>query len=877
MVALPISTAKCHSAPLDIVILWGAKLSALPKTRYARSGDVHVAYQVFGEGPIDLVFVPGFVSHIENYWDEPNFARWLHRLASFARVIMFDKRGTGLSDHVSELPSMDQRMDDVRAVMDAVDIDSAAIMGISEGGSLASVFAAHHPARCRALVLYGAFARFTSWYPTEESLEQLFQYIESGWGSGASIPFFALSKADDPAFTEWWGKFERLGANPGAAIALMRMNSQIDIADILPTIHTPTLVIHRTDDVTIDVEAGRLLAEQIPNSRYVEHPGADHIPWVGDYVDAMSDEIEVFLTGHKSAPAIDRVLATVLFTDIVDSTARAEALGDKAWRDVADAHDKAVRAELARFRGNEVKALGDGFLANAMFGLCAWMDELGLNRDAHKLSLIFSTLVAAVILGWLTITYRADVAGAILGAGEPGRQPFWRRLLASTWHVVMILYLMAAWMVSFVRLTLDLPAAYGLISAPLVILVGAMVVYAIALVIIDRIYERRARRFRARQPSRIEADDDAPLAELEEMVVHHRDAAPTYRPVFKALWEHGAAVIVALIAIGELFRAWGVDVGAEGNPVTAALDTLAIIFLAYIGYKAVNIYIDRKIADEGDEADAVPGEPGEEMSGAGASRIATLLPLFRNFLVFTIFIIAGMIVASQLGVDVAPLFAGAGVVGLAIGFGAQTLIRDIFSGAFFLLDDAFRKGEYIDLGNVRGTVEKISMRSFQLRHHNGPVHTIPFGEIHQLTNFSRDWVLMKLPLRVTYDTDVERVRKLIKKLGQQLLEHPDVGKNFLQPLKSQGVFRMEDSAMIIRIKFMTRPGDQFTTRKVVYAAIRELFEREGIRFAHREVTVRLAEDQRDKELTDRERKAITAAARAVDDEAKPAASPADAL
>lgn len=334
-----------------------------PTTRYAKSGDVHIAYQGFGDGPVDLVFVPGFVSHIENYWDEPSFARWLRRLASFSRVVMFDKRGTGLSDRVSELPGMDQRMDDVRAVMDAVEIDHAAVMGISEGGSLASLFAAHHPARCQALVLYGAFARFTSWFPTEEALEGLFQYIDSDWGSGASIPMFAPSMATDPAFQQWWGKFERLGANPGAAIALMRMNSQIDITDVLPTIHVPTLVIHRTNDVTVDVEAGRTLAERIPNARYVELPGTDHIPFVGDNAERITQEIEEFLTGSKSAPVIDRVLATVLFTDIVDSTVRADAMGDQAWRDLLNAHDKAVRQELARFRGNEVKCLGDGFLA----------------------------------------------------------------------------------------------------------------------------------------------------------------------------------------------------------------------------------------------------------------------------------------------------------------------------------------------------------------------------------------------------------------------------------------------------------------------------------------------------------------------------------
>jgi small-conductance mechanosensitive channel len=230
---------------------------------------------------------------------------------------------------------------------------------------------------------------------------------------------------------------------------------------------------------------------------------------------------------------------------------------------------------------------------------------------------------------------------------------------------------------------------------------------------------------------------------------------------------------------------------------------------------------------------------------------------------------------SAVGVNVAPLFAGAGVVGLAIGFGAQTLIRDIFSGLFFLIDDAFRKGEYIEVGNVKGVIEKISVRSFQLRHHLGAVHTVPFGEITQLTNYSRDWVMMKLPLRVTYSTDVEKVRKLIKKLGQQLLEDPTIGHLFLQPLKSQGVYKMEDSAMIIRVKFMTRPGDQFVTRKMVYAAIRDLFEREGIHFAHREVTVRLADGRDPDDLTPEERREVAGAVRSVVDEQEGAGEMAD--
>jgi small-conductance mechanosensitive channel len=222
----------------------------------------------------------------------------------------------------------------------------------------------------------------------------------------------------------------------------------------------------------------------------------------------------------------------------------------------------------------------------------------------------------------------------------------------------------------------------------------------------------------------------------------------------------------------------------------------------------------------------------------------------------------------EFGINVGPLFAGAGIVGVAVGFGSQALVRDIFAGAFFLFDDAFRKGEYLDVGGVKGTVEKISVRSFQLRHHLGALHTIPFGELQVMTNYSRDWVIMKLPLRVTYDTDVEKVRKLIKNLGVELLDDPVIGEDFIQPLKSQGVIEMQDSAMIIRVKFMTKPGDQWLVRKKVYEEIRSLFEREGIRFAHREVTVRLADGKVDK-LSPQERDAVTAAAHASLEEEMP--------
>jgi class 3 adenylate cyclase len=295
--------------------------------------------------------------------DEPRLARWLNKLGGFCRVIGFDKSGTGLSDRVAHLPHMDERMDDLRAVMDAVGIQRASLFGISEGGSLAALFAASHPKRTQSLILYGAFARFRHWMPTDEAFDGLMKYMDEGWGSGASLPGFCPTKADDAALRQWWGKFERLGASPSAAIALMRMNREIDISGILQSIRVPTLVLHRTEDALVSVEGGRELAAGIPGARLVELPGTDHIWFLDAAGDRMLAEMEEFLTGSRSAPVVDRVLVTVVFTDIVDSTRRADAGGDRAWRDLLEAHDKTVRRELSRFRGKEVNSLGDGFLA----------------------------------------------------------------------------------------------------------------------------------------------------------------------------------------------------------------------------------------------------------------------------------------------------------------------------------------------------------------------------------------------------------------------------------------------------------------------------------------------------------------------------------
>jgi class 3 adenylate cyclase len=339
------------------------------ETRYARSGDVSIAYQVVGEGPFDLVYVPGWVSNVELMWDEPDYAAFLERLASFSRLIIFDKRGTGLSDPVplDRLPTLEQRMDDVRAVMDAVGSDRAALLGHSEGGNMCVLFSATYPDRTTALVLVGCYAkRIRSddypWAPTVEDRAREIEQTEATWGSPEAFRELAPSKANDEAFERWVGRYLRQSASPKAAAALLRMNTQIDVREVLPAIRVPTILIYRTDDADVHVDEGRYIAERIPGARFVEVPGADHSMWTGDAT-AILDEIEEFLTGVRRGPEPDRVLATVLFTDVVGSTELATRLGDRAWRDLLGRHHAAVRRELGRWRGREVHTAGDGFLA----------------------------------------------------------------------------------------------------------------------------------------------------------------------------------------------------------------------------------------------------------------------------------------------------------------------------------------------------------------------------------------------------------------------------------------------------------------------------------------------------------------------------------
>jgi pimeloyl-ACP methyl ester carboxylesterase len=339
-----------------------------PETRYAKSGDVNIAYQVVGDGPFDLVYVPGWVSNIDLFWEKPKPARFLEHLASFSRLIVFDKRGTGMSDRVSNdrLPTLEQRMDDVRAVLDAVGSENAALLGHSEGGSMSVLFAATYPERSRALVLVGVFAKRlrSDDYPWAPSLEErlaTIEEVERDWGAGLDITDYAPH--EDPGLLEWYSTCLRRSASPGAAAALLRMNSQIDTRQVLPTIRVPTLVLARTGDRDVTVDEGRWLASQIPGARFVELPGDEHLLWAGDQ-DALLAEIEQFLTGTRSAPDYDRVLSTVLFTDIVGSTERARELGDRAWHEVLDEHHARVRSVLEHHRGREVDTAGDGFFAS---------------------------------------------------------------------------------------------------------------------------------------------------------------------------------------------------------------------------------------------------------------------------------------------------------------------------------------------------------------------------------------------------------------------------------------------------------------------------------------------------------------------------------
>ena len=468
----------------------------------------------------------------------------------------------------------------------------------------------------------------------------------------------------------------------------------------------------------------------------------------------------------------------------------------------------------------------------------AWKFEwpYGLGSLGFWISVVFHGLMALTI--WQA---RAGITRMVRGHGDGGAG--WDRF-ASLWPMMAIGLVGLQWLV------VELFAATGNLES----LSVAALNLSLAVLLALPLFELTIRGL------------------VEAIWPDDPDEVPTLRAAH-AQTQHGlmrcGRTVTGVLLVLVLARVWGLDLrdlasqGVGAQLAGALLEIFLIGIVAYGCWELLRIMSDRQIAIEraalgldGDGEEQADGEGGQ-----GGTRLGTIMPLVRGTGQVIIVVLAVLAVLGQIGVNVTPLLAGAGIVGVAVGFGAQTLVRDIISGVFFLIDDAFRKGEYIDIGTVTGTVEAISIRSMQLRHHNGPLHTIPFGEIGHLTNFSRDWVMMKLPLRVTYDTDVERLRKLIKKLGQDLLQDPELGPKFLQPLKSQGVVQMEDSAMIVRVKFMTRPGDQWGLRTKVFARIRELFEREDIKFAHREVTVRIADQEAGSPLGEAQMQAVAAAAR----------------
>jgi len=343
-----------------------------PETRYARSGKVSIAYQVLGAGPPDLVFVPGVISNVEYAWEVPALADWLRSLASFSRLIWFDKRGTGVSDRVTEVPTLETRMDDIRAVMDDAGSEEAVLMGVSEGGPMSLLFAATHPERASGLILWSSSVKGVRAddYPWAPSFDEAIRAVEAAaerWGRpdycDEALGTIAPSLAGDEAFRRWWGSYMRLAVSPASAAALLRMNMEIDVRDVLPTLGVPALILHRADDRHVDPGNSRYIAEHMPLARRVELPGADHFAWIGD-MDAALAEIKAFVADIPAGVETERRLATVLFTDIVGSTELASRLGDRRWRALLDRHNRLVSSQLQRWRALEVGERGDGILAS---------------------------------------------------------------------------------------------------------------------------------------------------------------------------------------------------------------------------------------------------------------------------------------------------------------------------------------------------------------------------------------------------------------------------------------------------------------------------------------------------------------------------------
>jgi small-conductance mechanosensitive channel len=467
-----------------------------------------------------------------------------------------------------------------------------------------------------------------------------------------------------------------------------------------------------------------------------------------------------------------------------------------------------------------------------LLGLCRWIMLLGVPRDVLKPALILAYLLTAIGFSATAILNRHPIARLIAGSRTDYVNGF-RRNLSRIWPALAVTYFSFAFLVSAVRLLLDRPNSFGLVAMPIMVVIGGFALYGLALLFIDISLPRRAPLETGEADRAVSADD---------------------RSVLHQLLEQMAGAVAFAAAAFALAGLWGLQRLAGPTVTGAAIQIVAVIIVAYFAYHAARLWIDRRIANESQRL--VSGGAGTQ-----SSRVGTLLPIFRNFLLVAIGATSVMIVLSRLGVDIGPLLAGAGVVGLAVGFGAQTLVKDIISGAFFLADDAFRLGEYIDIGSGMGTVEQISIRSMRLRHQDGPLNTVPFGSIDKVTNFSRDWAVTKLPIRLAHAADVDRVRKLVKQLGAELMKDPEIGPMFLQPVKSQGISTMDESGMVVQVRFMTRPSDASMARRAVYARLRELFAREQIQFAQKEVRVRIeGENGGERHLPSRDERAAAIAA-----------------
>ena len=621
---------------------------------------------------------------------------------------------------------------------------------------------------------------------------------------------------------------------------------------------------------------GKRFARQFTIARIKQHPQGyrDKMPFltfrfmmgVGGTLITM---FLSYIAGYLIFGSVDDVSVQFTVTAIYVAFFATRTVSD-LWRMVLSPYLAQYR--IPRFSDRDARRLYFWLRALATYDIISimfstWIGDFGLNYNVYAILYGALALVGAIANSAMVL-FNARPISAVIRGGEPAAEvTYIARVFSLTWAPLLIAYIVFSWLELAFDLVLEQNVSIPLVVGTYGVFMSAVVVYGIINYAIERYFAR------LRKVEQINSEHAA--AEAEENAAGPGEtgsgetgpATATSHPIttYEALARRVAGILALVAGSYALVVIWNPEAAMlESSGLSRGLDVIAILFIGYILYHFFRIWIDTRIAEEsGDAADG--GELGDEGGGNSASRLATLLPLFRGAILAVVIVSIGLIALMEIGINVSPLFAGAGVVGLAVGFGAQTLVRDIFSGAFFLLDDAFRKGEYIDLGDVKGTVEKISVRSFQLRHHKGALNTIPFGEIKVLSNYSRDWVIMKLPLRVTYDTDVEKVRKLIKNLGIRLLDDPVIGASFIQPLKSQGVIEMQDSAMIIRVKFMTKPGDQWLIRKRVYEEIRELFAREDIHFAHREVTVRLADGKVD-DLSEAQKESVAGAVQAAIDE-----------